>query len=94
MSTFGRTVAAVGVPNSTARVRTCRARAEAGKLRVANWLDLERVRELLLGADMLKAWDQEDKKVIRTVFWQAVELWMTEEERKQALSNKITRNCM
>lgn len=67
---------------STARTRLCRQRARDGKIRLTVTLDLERLRNVLLGADLLKDWDDEDKQAISVAFQHAVELWMANEERK------------
>ena len=69
------------MPSSTARVRRCRQRARDGKIVLRVTVNLERLRDVLLDADLLKEWDDEDKLAIAAAFQRAVELWMANEER-------------
>jgi len=45
-------------------------------------INLECVRDILLGAELLAEWDDDDRQAITAAFQRAVELWMASEERK------------
>jgi hypothetical protein len=52
-------------------------------MKVSRWLKKERLINMLVGAKLLGEWDEHDKKTINAVLWQAIELWIANEEQKQ-----------
>jgi len=78
-----------GVAKRTAavdRVRRCRERARAGKAVLMVTVDLERARDVLIGAGLLKEWDSEDKRAIAAALENAIQHWMEREAREQGIS--------
>ena len=67
---------------SARRTRRCRQRARDGMIRIPVVVNLQRLRDVLLGAELLAEWDDDDKNAITAAFQRAVELWMANEERK------------
>jgi hypothetical protein len=72
----------MSVARSTARTRRCRQLARDGKILLRVTVNLERLRDILLGAELLAEWDDDDKQAITAAFQRAVELWLAAEERK------------
>ncbi len=71
--------------SAAARVRRFRARKRAGKVVIPVSVHLERVRNVLLAAGLLKEWDDEDAAAFGAALELAIDLWIAEEERKYGL---------
>jgi hypothetical protein len=82
----GRAMTQVGAlrtrRKNTARVRACRQRVRDGEILLTVKLKVERMRDVLLSAGLLEEWNDDDKRAISAAFQRAVDLWMSNEERK------------
>lgn len=67
---------------SAVRTRRCRQLAREGKIVLMVTVELERLRDVLLSAGLLAEWDDQDRQAITVAFQRAVELWISNEERK------------
>jgi hypothetical protein len=68
--------------NSTARTRRCRRLVRDGMIRIPVVVNVQRLRDVLRGAELLAEWDEEDRQAITAAFQRAVDLWLANEERK------------
>lgn len=84
MTTTGRKP--MTTASSTVRTQRCRQRKRQGKAVLPVPVDLERLRNVLVSANLLKQWDEDDRQATIAAFARAVELWVTREERKLAIT--------
>jgi hypothetical protein len=71
--------------SSTARVHLFRQRRRAGKVVRPIAVPLERARNVLIAAAILKEWDAENDAAFNAALEHAIDLWLANEERRHGL---------
>jgi hypothetical protein len=72
-------------PISTERVHLFRQRRRAGKVVRPIAVALERTRNVLIAAGVLKEWDAENDAAFNAALEHAIDLWIADEERRRGL---------